>query len=31
MLMGYITGVAIGVIVDFGWFPGAGHEIHCDP
>lgn len=30
-MMGYITGVALGVITDFFWFPGTGHEIHCDP
>lgn len=31
MMMGYIAGVALGVIVDFVWFPGMGHEIHADP
>lgn len=31
MMMGYIAGVALGVITDFFWFPGTGHEIHCDP
>jgi len=31
MMMGYVTGVALGVVADFFWFPGAGHEIHCDP
>ncbi len=31
MMMGYITGVAFGVIADFFWFPGMGHEIHADP
>jgi len=30
MMMGYVTGVALGVVADFFWFPGAGHEIHCD-
>jgi len=31
MIMGYITGVALGVVADVFWFPGEGHEIHCDP
>lgn len=31
MMMGYIAGVAVGVVVDFVWFPGMGHEIHADP
>jgi hypothetical protein len=28
MLMGFLAGVALGVIVDAIWFPGNGHEIH---
>ncbi len=28
MLMGFLAGVALGVIVDWIWFPGNGHEIH---
>lgn len=28
MLMGFLGGVALGVIVDGIWFPGNGHEIH---
>jgi len=31
MIMGYVTGVAIGAISDVFFFPGEGHEIHCDP
>ena len=31
MIMGYIAGVFLGVFVDVFWFPGEGHEIHCDP
>lgn len=31
MITGYITGVALGVFADVFWFPGEGHEIHCDP
>ncbi len=31
MIMGYVAGVALGVIADAFWFPGEGHEIHCDP
>jgi hypothetical protein len=31
MIMGYIAGVSLGVITDVIWFPGEGHEIHCDP
>ena len=28
MLIGFLAGVALGVIVDIIWFPGNGHEIH---
>tara|TARA_A100001037_G_scaffold303386_1_gene337246 strand:+ start:1985 stop:3997 length:2013 start_codon:yes stop_codon:yes gene_type:complete len=31
MIMGYVTGVAIGAVSDVFFFPGEGHEIHCDP
>ena len=31
MIMGYIAGIFLGVFVDVFWFPGDGHEIHCDP
>jgi hypothetical protein len=31
MIMGYIAGVALGVFSDVFFFPGEGHEIHCDP
>ncbi len=31
MIMGYVAGVTLGVIADIFWFPGEGHEIHCDP
>ena len=31
MIMGYIAGVTLGVVTDVIWFPGEGHEIHCDP
>ncbi len=31
MIIGYVTGVALGVTADFFYFPGEGHEIHCDP
>lgn len=30
MLMGYLTGIALGVFVDFFWFPGNGHEINVN-
>ena len=28
MLAGYLVGIALGVVVDFIWFPGSGHDIH---
>ena len=28
MLIGYVAGVALGIVVDVIWFPGQGHEIH---
>lgn len=28
MLVGYLVGIALGVVVDFIWFPGSGHDIH---
>ena len=31
MIMGYLAGITLGIGADFFWFPGEGHEIHCDP
>ncbi len=31
MIMGYIGGITLGIGADFLFFPGEGHEIHCDP
>ena len=28
MMVGYLTGVAFGIVVDAIWFPGNGHELH---
>ena len=28
ILIGFVTGVALGIVVDVIWFPGQGHEIH---
>ena len=28
VLIGYVTGIALGIVVDVIWFPGQGHEIH---
>ena len=28
MLVGYLVGIGLGVVVDFIWFPGSGHDIH---
>ena len=31
MIIGYVSGVALGAFSDAFFFPGEGHEIHCDP
>ena len=28
LLIGYLGGVALGLVVDIIWFPGQGHQMH---
>ena len=28
ILIGYLSAVAVGIVVDAIWFPGQGHKIH---